>query len=606
MDCQGGERGLHRSTRSRFVEKFRSFHARLRPVIVLFVMLNLCAEMSAAPKSAVLPAPPQPMAQKVTVKRGGSVEIALKIYGTRAQTLSWIIREQPVGGKLSAIRATAAEAAAVTYRPPADVRVVSDHFTFSVRSSEGVSAPVEVTITITDDPPQIGAPVELDFGVILTNASAARTLEFSNSGGGIAEGTIEVGAPWKVEGGRRYKLQAGEKLVTKIGFAPERAGKFESEVKFTSQPDRAVILRGVAEDALAVNPVELLLAQDAGRPLRAASFKIRNNTEGALDVTIAASARLILKTPIHLGANEVAAVPVQTAETDVAVMDETIVLNAGALTTRLPVKAKAVPGLVRASPERVIFRMGAGTERIVFANQGGMDSKVTLAIDPPFAVEEAGFVLAPGMEKAVAISLPSASGGGAQAALKVGVDGGGFEIPVASVGITQAGSPPVVKRAKTVIPVTAKKVEAEISDPPTLEIGDSPATVESVVANSATFRWTGTSPKVADFRLFRRILSLDEAGELVSTFEPYPAFKIVQRGSSSVATVDNLLPGEVYTFRVDAVVAGETQTVTFAQIHTPEASSRKSRFSLVHVLFALMLVTGGLSIWQRVRTKSGF
>ena len=188
----------------------------------------------------------------------------------------------------------------------------------------------------------------------------------------------------------------------------------------------------------------------------------------------------------------------------------------------------------------------------------------------------------------------------------MGVDGGGFEIPVASVGFAQAGSPPVVKRAKTVIPVTAKKVEVEISDPPTLEIGNFPATVESVSANSATFRWNGALPKGADFRLFRRILSLDEAGDLVSTFEPHPAFQIAQRNASYVATVDKLLPGEVYTFRVDAVAAGETQTVTFAQIHTPAASSRKRRFSLVQVLFALMLATGAVSIWQRVRSKSGF
>ncbi len=590
------------------MEKFRSFHARLWPVIVVFVVLNLCTEMLAAPKAAVQPAPPQPMAQKATVKRGASVEIPLKIYGTRAQTLSWIIRQQPVSGKLSGIRATAAEAAAVTYRPPADVRVVSDRFTFSVRSSEGVSAPGEVTITITDDPPQIGSPAELDFGVILVSASAARTLEFSNIGGGIAEGTIEVGAPWKVEGARRYKLQAGEKLATKIGFAPERAGRFESEVKFTSQPDRAVILRGVAEDALAVNPPELLLAQETGRPLRAAFFEIRNNTDGVLDVAIAASPRLILKTPIHLAAHEVAVVTVQTAETDVAALEETIVLSAGALTRRLPVKAKALPGWVRASLDRVIFEKGAGAERVIFVNPGGMDAKVTLAIDAPFALEEAGFVLAPGMEKAVAISLPSASGGGAQSALKVGVDGGGFEIAVASVGVAQAGSSPVVKRAKTVIPVRVKKEEAELAEPPPAEIGNYPAMVESVSANSATFRWKGASSEGTDFRLLRRILSLDEAGELVSTFEPYPAFKIVQRGGSHLATVDKLEPGEVYTFRVDAVAAGETQTVTFAQIHTPAARSRKSRFSLVHVLFALLVVTGGISIWHRARSrsKSGF
>ena len=165
------------------MEKFPSFFIRPWLVAVLFFFGGGIAPIAAgAPKMVVAPAPPQPVEQKVTVRRGGSVEIPLKIYGTRAQTLSWIVKQPPARGRLSEVRATGAESAVVTYRPPADLGVVSDRFAFSVRSSEGVSAPVEVTIAITDEAPQISAPGELNFGTLLVGASAAKTLEFSSIG----------------------------------------------------------------------------------------------------------------------------------------------------------------------------------------------------------------------------------------------------------------------------------------------------------------------------------------------------------------------------------------------------------------------------------------
>ena len=166
-DCKGAAGGLHRNTRSRLVEKLPSMFTLSRLAAVLFSMAQIVAPTSmAAPKSVVEPAPPQPVSQKVMVKRGASVEIPLKIHGTRSQTLAWIIRQPPLHGKLSEVRATGQEAAAVTYRPPADLRVVSDRFTFSVRSTEGISAPVDVTIAITDDAPQISAPAEMNVGRI--------------------------------------------------------------------------------------------------------------------------------------------------------------------------------------------------------------------------------------------------------------------------------------------------------------------------------------------------------------------------------------------------------------------------------------------------------
>jgi hypothetical protein len=585
------------------VGKFRSF---ITSAASVFAVLHLAPMSIAAPKAVIPPAPPQPVEQKVTVKRGGSVDIPLKIYGTRSQTLAWIIRKPPVAGKLSSIRATGAEAAVVTYRPPADLGVVSERFTFSVRSSEGVSAPVEVSIAITDDPPQINSPGELDFGVLLVGASATKALEFSNSGGGIAEGTIEVSAPWKIEGARRYKLAAAEMLVTKIVFAPERAGKFEGEVKFTSQPDRAVIVRGIAEEPLAVAPAELTLRQDAGRPLRAASFELRNNTGAALDVAVTASPRVIVRTPLRVPPHGLVTVPVQVAESDTAALDETVVFTAGEIAARLALKAKALPALVRAQPESVIFRRGAGsTEKVVFQNVGGMEAKVTLAIGAPFAVSEAGFSLAPGAAKEVALSLAAPVSGGSQAMLKVGAEGGGFEVPVEVAGST--GPDIVIAPRRPPAPAPARvRRDGEPSGTVVAPSGPYSATVESVSANAASFRWSGAPAEGAQFRCLQRILTVDENGELATTFQDYSASKIAQHGSENVATVEKLEPGKSYLFRIDSVLADAATPVTFAQIRTPSPRVRKSPISLVGALVILAIAAGGISIWQRSRSRSGF
>ena len=589
------------------MEKIRSFFICPWLAAVLFFLEPGFAPIAAgAPKIAVAPAPPQPVEQKVTVRRGGSVEVPLRIYGTRAQTLSWIIKQPPARGRLSEVRATGAETAVVTYRPPVDLGVVADRFTFSVRSSEGVSAPVEVMIGIVDDAPRIGGLGELDFGRVLMGASAAKTLEFFNSGGGIAEGMFEVGAPWKAEGARNYRLVAGQRRSVKIVFAPERAGNFESQVKFTSQADAAVILRGVAEDALAVAPAELVLSHDAGRPLRVGVFEIRNNTDGALEVAISASPRLIVKKTQEVAAHDSAALTVQMAETDVGALEDTMEISAGVLAVHLPVKGLALPALVRARSDRVVFQRGNADakERVVFENCGGMESRVKLAVGAPFSVEESSFSLAPGAEKEVAILLKVESPGVAQAVLKVMSEGQAFDIPVIAGGQPRAVSASAVARVRKSADVRVNREEEAASEPAEALEEATPKAVDSVTGKSARFRWRGAWPDGVEFRCFQRFLSLDEEGELAVTFQEYSACRFSREDGVNVALFDKLEPDQDYFFRIDEVNAAGSRTVTSAQIRTLAPPVGKSFFSLMPVLIVLAIGAGGVSVWRRIRTRS--
>ena len=299
---------------------------------------------------------------------------------------------------------------------------------------------------------------------------------------------------------------------------------------------------------------------------------------------------------------------VQTAEADAMALEETIVFTAGSLVARLPVKAEALPALVRVRPESVVFRKLTGganaKERVTFENRGGIEAKVSLAIGAPFSVGESSFTLGPGVEKEVVISLGAGSAAGAQGVLRVAVDSGGFEVPVEAIGAALPAIVPAPQRIPAAAPT--RRREADSDEAVTPHSGPFAAAVESVTGNSATFRWKDSAPAGAALRCLERVLTADENGELASAFREYAACKFVWRDGATVATVEKLEPGKAYLFRIDAVSGNGATPVTFAQLRTPAPAKRESFFSLVNVLLVLAAVAGGVSIWQRTRTRSGF
>ncbi|MEI9896320.1 MAG: hypothetical protein WDN28_21260 [Chthoniobacter sp.] len=145
-------------------------------------------------------APPQPVELNIKVRREGKTEIPLRIYGKANEPLKYLIRVPPVHGRLSEPRPTEREVSVVVYEPPADLGITTDKFSYAVQSAVGVSASVEISMTIVDQPPQLTIQDALDFSTVRTGASNFRMLEISNHGGLIAAGDVIVNDPWKIEG----------------------------------------------------------------------------------------------------------------------------------------------------------------------------------------------------------------------------------------------------------------------------------------------------------------------------------------------------------------------------------------------------------------------
>jgi hypothetical protein len=290
----------------------------------------------------IAPAPPPPVPATIKAKRGEATEVPLRIFGTRGQTLTFIIRAAPAAGKLSAPKNVGDESAVVRYTPPADRAVTRDSFTYAVRSTEGVSAAAEVKIEIVDIPAELIAPLELKNTQVLTGETETLTLELTNRGGSVCEGDVTADVPWRVESPAHYRIEGNGRAVLHVTFAPEVPGDFRGEVHYSSQPDRLTSLSGMAVAALAIRPVALDLKLESLTGVRAGAFEVTNNTKVEQTVVIHSSERLKLESRLTLPPDRSAAVTVQTRADDTEPIAEVIRFEGHGITAVLPVRAALV------------------------------------------------------------------------------------------------------------------------------------------------------------------------------------------------------------------------------------------------------------------------
>jgi hypothetical protein len=211
------------------------------------------------------------MPQNVRVTRGKAVDIPLRTFGRHSEQLRYVIKSLPAHGRLSEPRVVDREASIVTYQPPVDFAVKNDRFLFSVKTSVGVSAPVEVNIAIVDEAPVLSIPAALDFGSIPAGAGRQG---------------VRAGGPRRWPRGRRAESARAHgrsrgAAVTRSpraraisrSFAPAEAG-FRGEIVFTSDREHST-----APDGTAAMPVGRARG-DSPAPrarIRAAHGRVRNH-----------------------------------------------------------------------------------------------------------------------------------------------------------------------------------------------------------------------------------------------------------------------------------------------------------------------------------------
>ena len=564
------------------------------------------------------PAPPIPVPQVVKVGRGEKVEVPLRIYGSQKDELRFLIRASPEHGKLSAPVPAGREAATVVYEAPADLGVTHERFTYAARSSLGVSAPADVQIMIIDKPPSLRVSGAADFPAILTGTTATQTIELANEGGGMAEGDLEVDPPWRVEGAAKYHLAAGAKRTFLLRFAPERAGNFQSEVRYTSQRDRFTLLSGKAAAPLAVEPSSLDLHNAPGDPVREAAFEVLNNTDQEIVVALEGVERLEFPKSVPVPAKARLAVTVRTAKGDVDDLRDDLQLSGAGTVLHVPVRGPAAGPVLRSLQESLRFApgpMGAGgAATAAVENVGGSMGSWKCEIASPFKMADSKLELAPGEKRMITVRIDAGEPGQYEGNLKITGEKQTLEIPVAAA-ITGAQAS-FLPASSPMASVSAMPVTSQAAVTPVLPAASEPgegtlpseqnrpawmnATVAERGSTYAILTWPATASNVTQYKLEDRVLSLDAQHSLKTDWVQMPGASTRVENNRVVAEVRGLKPHSPHTIRVSPVEPGGiTGAPLFMfQFMTADAFS-PFRLSASRLLLIALCVAAALVGWNR-------
>ncbi len=557
--------------------------------------------------------PPQPVPLNVKVRREGKTEIPLSVYGVAGEPLKFLIRTPPVQGRLAEPRPTGRETAVAVYEPPADLSITTDHFFYAAKSAAGVSAAVEVLLTIVDQPPQLTIPDALDFPTARTGDTSSKLLEISNRGGGLAVGEVLVEAPWRIEGKTGYRLGAGDMAIYKLIFAPAVGGTFESVARFTSDPTHSTTLRGTGETSVTASPAEIILQQASGDPVRTGTLELTNQTDEVRNLQFKADDRLRLPPPITLPPRGRVSVPIQIAANDVRPLLGEIRIVAPDLELRVPVKAAAPAAVLRVVQPAISFGRvplkPASSVRFELENIGGTTGEMQWTIGDPFRTRQNSVLLLPGERRAFELEIEGKAPGKYRAWLQCKAGPQTFDIPVEAEIIAGTGpqKTPIVTSG---VPSSDAPEPAAPSAPveshhdpivPLDWLADRqlPAGVRvtKTTPTTATLEWPVSLSAAPQFRVDLRQLSFAENHTLVATWLELDALVIKQEGSNLVTTIRDLQPGQPWTVRVQPLKAdGVPDTRLFAiDFTTPP---KRSYLPKVSPLRGLLATLGLLLAWQ--------
>lgn len=398
---------------------------QFRPALLLTLALLLCpgrapadlstpvspgGEKKKATREPVRP-PAQAVPLRVQVRRGGTITIPLRSNGAPGEQLRFRLRSLPEAGTVSAAEAVGEGTGDVAYTHSGSSLAATDRFTYAVQSSRGVSAPAEVVITILDDPPLLVVPESVSFGSVPAGGSATREFVIENRGGGLAAGALSVAEPFTVEPAS-YRLEAGEKATLTVTFTPESAEVSTRHLRFAGPPARFTALRGAGAAPFTVAPAKLPLEFVSGTRERAGTLAIVNNSPAAQTLTLRADPRLTVPAEVSVAPGETRLVPVSLPATDLAALEDSVVIEADRFSQTVAVSSPAVGPLLAISQPALDFGTASGGERpLAVRNDGGSTASVRVSTGAPFEVlaEDRAFTLEPGAAREMTIRLDPAA-----------------------------------------------------------------------------------------------------------------------------------------------------------------------------------------------------
>ena len=597
----GNQRAALQAAR-RAVYKRRHFPVIIKTLIAATLAAALLSSAGAQGRRDMSGAavPPPVVSQTIAAQRGEKIPVPLSIHGTRGELLEFLIRTPPAHGKLSALKNAALNTATVIYTPSARSSAAEDRFSYSVRGSEGVSAPGVIVLRFSEPvvvPPKLATPNEIDFPPVFPGQRSTAELEITNEGGGFLEGEVSVEEPWSIEGVKIFKIAAKSGAVIRLVFSPTQPGVRTGEAIIRGAQRKVVALRASAEQRLEATPALLKLTAPPGKQTRMGELKITNRSDEDVTVSMEAGERLLMDHSVRIPGRHTSTVPVFADAAEGAAFDEVVKLTCKEWSASVKVHTVAVGAILKFATDELSMKGNAGDEAAtgtaILENSGGEPVTVRLDVERPFDIATR-VVTAPARGRVeIPVVVRSVDAGTFQSALKAIGEGGSAIVQVKA----EIAEPPQIRADIRTTPAAPEKIPDSVTaenprkDDDALLLPTDARDIPNMLGkfarstgpDAAVIEWPASLGPVENAHVEERVLSLSGGNELEIGWSPLAHVAITAAGGQMTATLSGIKPGTIHTVRVvsgkgtDAAVlftvefttAPKKAFFTFARMRTP-------------------------------------
>jgi hypothetical protein len=595
------------------VKTLLSIFVRVCLLALWFAVPSPAAPKNAKTKDLKVKAPPPPVPRKVNIDRGQQVTIPLEVYGPGADKMQYLIRTNPKVGRLSAVQVTGDMTAAVTYFVPEDTIDFQDKFTYAVRTADGVSAAVAVTINITEPaglPPRLIVPGALDMEPIHSGETCSVIVPVKNGGGGFAEGELTVPEPWKIEGPGIFRLGGGSKTDFKVSYTGSSTGTFKADISYGRGYRVSTALNATVLQSITLTPALLELKAKPGAATRDGLVRIKNESTEPMIVQIKSGGKLLTETSATVPGRQTANLAVFVEPGEVGAIEERLQFRSGAWTAELAVISKALGPIVSCKEKSVSFTdFEAGqtaSKNITLENTGGTAILLKFNVEEPFRTEPTTIALKPKSSATVVVACKMDAAGESEGKLTIeGIDTN-IEIPLSAIAKAASQAAPQAPPEKAVasaIPIVAPAPVVK-PEPSAIEALQKTTAAEvpnllgkprSTKSTSAIIEWK-SAPK-ANLRAQERVVSASEGGMRVEWRKVKAVFS--QEADKMLCEVSGLRSSSLTTIRI---VAGDATECT-VNLLTP-ASPPYLRIIVSWLVLISVVAAAGVLIWKRWQSRA--
>ena len=571
------------------------------------VLLTLLAASTAfgAPKEPPAPpTPPMAQPQSFSIYRGRSTEISLRAVGRAPSQLRFIIRTKPQHGQLGEIRFTGPKSAVVTYSHDETAGAGGDSFTFAVQAADtAVSAPAQVLIAISEEPPALSVIHALDFGHLLLGQTREEEITLRNTGGGLLKGIIQAPEPWKIAGSPEYQLGRKKEKKVRVLFEPLEAGEYNSKLAFSHDARSSVSLIGQAASPLDFEPAqELELTAEPTGSMRSGTLVLTNRTPDERSVELSVPPEIVAPAEISIPGHGKISLALRTREDFLGSLEGKMELESEGFHRSMTLRVFALQPVLRVEPgEGLDFAEIQPGHRykgkIQIKNEGGVGAhlKVITPGEILLLPDPNSTVLAPGEKRTFEVAFEVNKSGDYHGQIEVGTQGApAVKIPV-TARCTAAKTGAAKIPTSILAPVVAEPEEngpAQAASynniPPIKEI-----MIDSLNKRNLQISWEKPAAEATGYLIEQRQLEIAKSGPPKIIWQERRQINVLEENGRGIARIANLAPGQTWFFRIFSLNQAGLRSLPSPTIRiaTPPAQKNGMMWGVT------LLVLIGIVVW---------